>query len=184
MSLPNRAIAATGPAVGLVLAEGRPAGIVAFEAALVGFFVDAADLVGVPKSVAAIYGVIFASPQPLSFAEIGSRLKLSKGSVSQGLRILREVGAVSEVSAAADRAAQFAPDLELRKLIGRFLENRLQKQLDTSRNRLQDLKVSAAAFPSPARKEMLRRVKKLQQWNDRSRALVPVVKGFLHLTSV
>ncbi len=61
---------------------------------MVAFFVDAAELLGVPKSVAAIYGIVFASPAALSFSEIEERLAISKGSVSQGLRVLRDVGAI------------------------------------------------------------------------------------------
>ena len=66
----------------------------AFEQAMVGFFTEAAEMLGLPKSVAAIYAVIFASPRPLSFADVETRLQLSKGSVSQGLRFLRQIGAI------------------------------------------------------------------------------------------
>ena len=170
------------PASNLVIAAGRPPDVVAFETATVDFFVDAADLLGVPKSVAAIYGIVFASPVPLSFADIEGRLDISKGSISQGLRVLRDVGALQEVSADSDRAELFTPDLELRRLVGRFLENRLKKQLDSGSTRLIGLKKSAAVFPAPAQRELLQRVKKLQQWHDRSRALLPVVRGFLKLT--
>jgi DNA-binding transcriptional regulator GbsR (MarR family) len=166
----------------MILPGDRPADQVAFENSVVGFFVDAADLLGVPKSVAAIYGVVFASPVPLSFADIDARLDVSKGSISQGLRVLREVGALKEVSREADRAELFTPDLEMRKLVGRFLENRLQKQLDAGHTRLAGLKKSVAMFPAPAQKELLQRIRKLQQWHDRSRALLPLAKGFLKLT--
>jgi DNA-binding transcriptional regulator GbsR (MarR family) len=154
---------------------------VAFETALVDFFVDAADLLGVPKSVAAIYGIVFASPAPLSFAEIEARLDISKGSVSQGLRVLKEVGALKEVSTATDRAELFTPDLELRKLVARFLENRLQKQLDAGKGRLNTL---AKAVPGrKADAEVLRqRLKYLQSWHDKARALMPMAKVFLKLT--
>ena len=53
----------------------RSASVVGFEEAVVDFFVDAADLLGVPKSVAVLYGIVFASAQPLSFADIEARLK-------------------------------------------------------------------------------------------------------------
>src|SRR4051794_1898438 len=53
------------PAARLVRADGRPADMVAFDEAVVAFFFDAADILGVPKSLAAIYGVCFASPEPL-----------------------------------------------------------------------------------------------------------------------
>src|SRR5689334_14126981 len=122
--MPRQSATATETSVnsGLVRPGNRPVEVVAFENTTVDFFVDAAELLGVPKSVAAIYGIVFASPEPLSFADIEARLDISKGSVSQGLRVLREVGALKEVSVAADRAELFEPDLELRKLVARFLE--------------------------------------------------------------
>ncbi|HVZ63788.1 MAG TPA: transcriptional regulator [Lacunisphaera sp.] len=170
------------PPSGLVLAGSRPAAAVAFEAAVVDFFVDAADLLGVPKSVAAIYGLVFASPGPLSFADIESRLDFSKGSISQGLRMLREVGALKEVSGPDDRAELFTPDLEMRKLIQRFLEQRLQKQLDSGRSRLAEFKKAVTVFPASSQKELTLRLKKLQQWHDRARGLMPIARTFLKIS--
>lgn len=165
---------------GLVLPGDRPAEMVAFETALVDFFVDAADLLGVPKSVAAIYGIVFASPSPLSFAAIEARLDISKGSVSQGLRVLKEVGALKEVSTAQDRTELFAPDLELRKLIGRFIENRLQKQLASGNARLTSLGKAVPGRHGEA--ALLRdRIKQLQNWHNKARALLPIAKTFLKL---
>lgn len=69
----------------------------AVSSAIVAYFVDAAALLGVPKSVAAIYGTCFASSEPLSFSEIQERLDLSAGSISQGLKLLREMGALKIV---------------------------------------------------------------------------------------
>lgn len=169
------------PASQLVLAGDRPADVVAFEAAMVDFFVDAAELLGVPKSVAAIYGIVFASPVPLSFADIESRLDISKGSVSQGLRVLREVGAVKEVSTDADKTELFEPDLEMRKLVARFLENRLSKQLGQGSARLDQL---AKTLPKGRNSEaavLKARVKQLQNWNSKAKALLPIAKTFLKL---
>jgi FlaA1/EpsC-like NDP-sugar epimerase len=73
----------------LVLEAGREPQAVEFERALVAFFLDAAEMLGVPKSVAAIYGVCFASPLPLSFADIEERLDISKGSISQPSAAIR-----------------------------------------------------------------------------------------------
>ena len=173
-------IADRPPGSGLVLGSDRDPEVVAFESALVDFFVEAADLLGVPKSVAAIYGIVFASVAPLSFAEIEARLDISKGSVSQGLRVLREVGAVKEVSKAADRTELFEPDLEMRQLIAHYITNKLQAQFDTGKGRL-----SAIAKSVPGRSgeaEVLRnRVKKLQNWHGKAGALLPMAKTFLKL---
>jgi DNA-binding transcriptional regulator GbsR (MarR family) len=169
-------------ASGLVLANDRAADTVAFERAMVDFFVDAAELLGVPRSVAAIYGIVFASPAPLSFADIEARLDISKGSVSQGLRVLREVGAVKEVSTAADKAELFEPETEMRSLMGRFIENRLEKQLDAGKGKLKLLNKGASAFANGQQKVLRQRIAKVQQWHDRTRALLPVIRTFLKLT--
>jgi DNA-binding transcriptional regulator GbsR (MarR family) len=167
---------------GLVLAGDRPADVVAFEAAMVDFFVDAAELLGVPKSVAAIYAIVFASPVPISFAAIEARLDISKGSVSQGLRVLREVGAIKEVSAAADKAELFEPDLEMRKLVQRFIENRLSKQLQSGGSRLDQLAKTVPKGRNGEAAVLKTRVKQLQNWNSKAKALMPIAKTFLKLT--
>jgi len=167
---------------GLVLAAGRAEESVEFDRQVVDFFVGAADLLGVPKSVAAIYGIVFASPLPLSFAEIEARLDISKGSISQGLRLLRDVGALKEVSSSRDRAELFAPDLELRKLVGRFIENRLEKQLTAGRSKLEALSRSVPGTNAEGA-VLQKRLKSLSDWNSKARALLPVARTFLKLSS-
>ncbi len=166
----------------LVIPNGRPPSIIAFEIAVVSFFVEAADLLGVPKSVAAIYGICFASPEPLGFAEIDALLDISTGSISQGLRVLREVGALKVVSAPVERRDRFTPDLELRKLAARFLEERVDKQLKAGNTRLKTLKAAVPAGSNGSARELRDRLKQLQNWHDKSRALLPVVKTFLTLS--
>lgn len=157
----------------------RPLDVVEFERQVVDFFVSAADLLGVPKSVAAIYGTVFASPTPLSFAEIESRLNISKGSISQGLRVLREVGALKEVSLASDRAERFSPDLELRKLVSRFLESRLEKQLTAGSVRLEQLRAAVPGDSAANSAELKVRLKSLSDWHSKARGLLPLVRGVL-----
>jgi len=161
---------------------GRPSDVVAFEESLINFFTDAAELLGVPKSVAIIYGLVFASPEPLSFAEIEVRLHLSKGSISQGLRVLRETGAIMEVSAPCDRVERFTPDLELRRLIQRFLEHRLEKQLDTGGTRLAALAKTLPVLPKAETDTLRSRLKHLQQWHTKTSALLPLARTFLQIT--
>jgi DNA-binding transcriptional regulator GbsR (MarR family) len=167
----------------LVISTGRPADQVAFDTAVVGFFVEAAGLLGVPRSVAAIYGMVFASPVPLSFADIEARLDISKGSISQGLRILREIGAVTEVSAATSRVELFTPDLELRKLIARFISFRLQTQLTSGQKRLAAIANQVPKANLPHRELLRERIKHLTGWHKKAHALLPVARTFLKLGS-
>lgn len=178
----------------------QSAEIASFERAVVEFFLEAADLLGVPKSVAAIYGIIFASPQPLSFADVEQRLAISKGSVSQGLRVLREVGAINVAGAvktvtdgtaspalhgkSQDRAPArrdlYVPDLELRKLVSHFLDKRLSRHLEAGKMRLTAL--DEAVPKGPAGEVLRGRMKSLKDWHRKTRALMPVAKAFLKVS--
>jgi HTH-type transcriptional regulator, glycine betaine synthesis regulator len=184
---------AVASAAYLVRTEGRDPAVTAFEVELVSFFVQAADLLGVPKSVAAIYGICFASPDPLSLADIDERLDISIGSISQGLRVLREVGALRVVEGGGqrteggpirhdDRRDYYEPDLELRKLIDQWIEGRLQKQLSSGRNRLQAIARAVPAGRNGSAKLLRARLKALQTWHDKARGVMPIVKAFLKLT--
>lgn len=166
----------------LVLVGERSRESVEFDRQVVNFFVSAADLLGVPKSVAAIYGIVFASPAPLSFAAIEARLDISKGSISQGLRVLREVGALKEVSSTTDRSELFTPDLELRKLVARFLENRLQKQLEAGSSRLAALSKAVPGNNGEAA-ELKKRLKSLSDWHGKARTVLPLVRTMLKVGS-
>ena len=58
------------------------------------FFSEVVQVFGVPKSVGQIFGLLYATPEPLSFSDIVERLEISKGSASQGLQLLRSLGAI------------------------------------------------------------------------------------------
>jgi HTH-type transcriptional regulator, glycine betaine synthesis regulator len=180
---------------GLIRPNGRAADVVQFEQALVGFFVDAADLLGVPKSVAAIYGICFASPEPLGFSEIQDRLDISAGSISQGLRILREVGALKlsdrvpsslrsdpTTPPEAKRRDFYEPDLELRNLIARFIQQRVDRQLNAGRSSLRKVLKLVPSSTNDSADLLNARLKSLQTWHDKARAVLPVIRAFLKLT--
>ena len=169
------------PGTTLVIGNGRSPEVIAFETQIVEFFVDVAGTLNLPKSVAAIYGILFASPVPLTFAEIESRLDFSKGSISQGLRTLREIGAIKEVSAPSDRAELFQPDTEMRQIIAHFLASRVDDQLQSAKRRFDAFNGALAAFPNGEQKILKQRLHKLQRWHKRTQALLPVIRTFLKL---
>lgn len=174
-----------------VIPMGRPKAIILFEEEMVGLFIDAADLLGLPRSVAAVYGLLFASPQPLSFSEIAARLSFSNGSVSTGLKTLRGMGAVRLAEAASGQGGEgeeptrrrdrYEPDTEMRRLLQRFIEQRLETQLSRGNARLTNLNGAASAFAAADRKVMEQRLYKLRRWHDRTRAMMPVIRTFLKL---
>jgi len=167
--------------------EGHRDGIAVtdFEQAVVRLFTDTADLLGVPKSVAMIYGMLFASPTPLTFAEIEARLGISKGSVSQGLRFLREIGAVRPaggdefVHESARTPVAYEPVVELRKLLTRLIADKLQPQIKAGGERIEELGRLLPALPAAEAAVLSGRLKHLHVWQRRSREFLPLLKTFL-----
>src|SRR2546422_6670826 len=82
----------------------RPAApLTALETEIIDLFVQLSHLLGQPRSLAEIYGLLFISARPLAMDDLIERLHMSKGSASQGLKFLRSVGAVKMVYMPADR---------------------------------------------------------------------------------
>ena len=73
------------------------------ETEIIDFFVQLSRLLGQPRSLAEIYGLLFISGRPLAMDDLIERLQISKGSASQGLKFLRNIGAVRMVYVAGER---------------------------------------------------------------------------------
>lgn len=150
-----------------------------FERELTSLFVGAAEILGLPKSVASIYGTIFASPRPLSFADIEERLAISKGSVSQGIRILRAIGVIDAVAADDDRREYFAPQMEIRRLLLHMIQDRIEPQLTNVTLSLSKLSDGLSSFEATDAQEMRRRLRYLQSWDRKARMALPILKAIL-----
>jgi hypothetical protein len=70
-----------------------------FQSECIELFAEVVYALGLPRSIGQIYGLLYASPLPLSFSDIVERLDISKGSASQGLQLLRTLGAINVADA-------------------------------------------------------------------------------------
>ena len=103
--------------------EARTAGVAPLnpvEVEVIHLFVQFSRALNQPPSIAEIYGLLFVSPRPLPQDDFGDRLNMSKGTASQGLRYLLDLGAVRTVYVAGDRRVHYEAVAELRNLAGRF----------------------------------------------------------------
>ncbi len=158
-----------------------PAGEVSpeFERGCVEFFADVVQVLGVPSSVGQIYGLLFASLRPQSFTDIVERLAISKGSASQGLQLLRSLGAVQSMNVAGSRRELFVPELGLRKLVSGVLREKVEPMM-AGGGRLYRLRACAQKTPhGPAAKFSLDRVKQIETWRRQMGLLLPVMRTFL-----
>lgn len=160
------------------------------ESEVIAIFVQMTQVLGIPRSLGEIYGLLFATPEPLAFQDIADRLRLSKGSVSQGLRFLRTVGAIKPVVVPGDRREFFEPVVELRALVSGFLRERLNPQLESWGARAKALKVGDFLKPEGPEdhSDHLReseakiiggRLDKLKTWQKRANTVLPMIGKLL-----
>jgi HTH-type transcriptional regulator, glycine betaine synthesis regulator len=149
------------------------------EREFVSIFSDLADLFGNPRSHGAIYGVLFSSERPLSMDEIIMRLDISKGSASQGLRQLEELGAILRTKEDGERSHTYVARIELKPLIAGFLHKRLTPRLVSSAQRLKELEKLLPQMPPAFRPIARLRLKRVTKWHRRARTFLPLAQKLL-----
>jgi DNA-binding transcriptional regulator GbsR (MarR family) len=154
------------------------------EVEFVDLFVGFARSVKAPKSLGEIYALLYASPDPLTFDTIVRKLAISRGSASQGLRLLRSFGAVKATYVAGDRRDHFVAETELRKLVSGFLRERIAPALEGGVERLGRLSAALDDVPAATRRsaenEFLRhRAERLHAWQRMARESLPALVRLL-----
>ena len=155
------------------------AGLSPLESEAVDLFVGLAQVVGLPKSIGQIYGLLYISTVPLSLDDIVERLDISKGSASQGLKFLRSTGAVRACDDHDSRCDHYEAETGLRALASGFLKEQIEPRLESGEGRLARLKRLAVAAPAAERDHVVQRVKQLETWHRRAAGLLPLLIRFL-----
>jgi HTH-type transcriptional regulator, glycine betaine synthesis regulator len=149
------------------------------EVDVIHLFVQLSRALNQPPSVAEIYGLLFISPKPLPQDDFPERLNLSKGSASQGLRYLMDLGAVRTVYVAGDRRVHYEAVAELRNLVNRFLRQQVLTYFDDSGDRLDRIQAEVQELPDGDREFALSRVRMLRSWSKNAKRLLPLVLAIL-----
>ncbi len=137
-------------------------------------------VLGLPRSIGEIYGLLFVSPEALSLDDLVQRLGISKGSASQGLRALKALGAVREASTETERRTYYEPAVELKRLAGGFIREQVRPHLDSGRSKISRLARTARDLEDPQRREFLGdRIDRLDQWMRRGSKVLPVLQKLL-----
>jgi DNA-binding transcriptional regulator GbsR (MarR family) len=149
------------------------------EVEVISVFVNAVRILGMPKSVGEIYGLLFIAPEPMPLDALVARLNISKGSASQGLKVLRAVGAVKLVYATGDRRDHYAAETELKKLAAGFIREEIKPRLDSGADRLERLRDLSRSVTSAQGDFFRDRIGRLANWHARSQSLMPLISGML-----
>jgi DNA-binding transcriptional regulator GbsR (MarR family) len=153
------------------------------ERQVVAIFVDGVKVLGLPRSIGEIYGLLFVSRSPLSLDDLVQRLRISKGSASQGLRMLRNLGAVREANGAngnGERRTYYEPAVELKRLVGGFIREQVRPHLDSGKIKINHLAATARGVDDPEQREFLcDRVDRLNQWLRSAGRVLPILQKLL-----
>ena len=151
----------------------------ALEVEVIDLFVAATRLLGLPRSLGEIYGLLFMAAEPLTFDQLVNRLRISKGSVSQGLKALRAFGAVKLSYVSGDRRDHYGAETDLKSLVSGFINGQMLPHLQTGEVRLARLRELGEALGEELGPEQRVRLAKLEYWHHRARTLAPLAGKFL-----
>ena len=152
-------------------------GLNSVEAEFVAFFVQMATALSLPRSVGEIFGYLFAADEPKPFDEVVSRLGISKGSASQGLKFLLGMGAISTVYVPRDRRTFYEAETKMRKLFSRALQESVRPHLEANGRLIDAIEEHIDLAPDhESREEHYRaRAASLKGWNDKALQLLPLL---------
>ncbi len=149
------------------------------EVEVIHLFVQLSRALNQPPSVAEIYGLLFVAPRPLPQDDFGDRLNMSKGTASQGLRYLLDLGAVRTVYVAGDRRVHYEAVAELRNLAGRFVRQQILTNFEDSGTRLARIAAEAQKLSGDERQMAVARLKLLQSWEKNVKRVLPIILSIL-----
>jgi len=143
------------------------------ETQAIDLFIGFVGLLGLPKSIGELYGLLFFSAQPLAMDDLMQRLNMSKGAASQGLKLLRTFGAIKTVYVAGSRRDHYLAEIELSRFAAGFIKEELQPHLDHGLLRLQRMESLISDLPNADQSGAVARLARLQHWHEKSQALIP-----------
>jgi len=141
------------------------------------------NMMGMPRSVGEIYGLLYFSEKPLPMDEIATRLAISIGSASQGLKNLRALKAIKSTYVAGDRRDHYVAESEFRRLFSNFIKDEIMPHLDSAKERI--LRMEKLIESGDAEIENAEfyqiRIDKLKRLTKASSRLLPAMTGLLKL---
>lgn len=149
-----------------------------FQQECVAIFQRAAAAFSLAPSVGQVYGLLFATEEPLSMDQIMVRLGTSRGGTHQSLRWLRQIGAVERHFKPGQRKEFFAAVLNLRKLAGSFVAARINPHVESGQEHLGRLRASIAPDDEPASVFQRERYEQMERWHRFLGDLLPFVQTF------
>ena len=149
------------------------------ETEVIGLFVQLANALGQPRSLAEVYGLLFISPKPLALEDLSKRLRLARATVNMALKILNKAGAIKIVYVLGSRSVDYESVADPRKLVVRFWRDQILPQLEASQEYMERIADLVKRLPPEDRARLDDRVTELQSWGKQSSGFVPILTKML-----
>ena len=143
------------------------------------FFVRMMSMLGMPRSVGEIYGLLYFSPDPLPMDQIVNRLGISVGSASQGLKTLRALKAVRTSYVPGDRRDHYLAETEFRRLFSNFIKEEIMPHMESAKERIERMENSLLHESEDSEEFYKIRIEKLKRLTRAGGRLLPALAGLL-----
>ena len=143
------------------------------------FFVRMMSMLGMPRSVGEIYGLLYFSTTPLPMDQIVSRLGISLGSASQGLKTLRSLKAVRTSYVPGDRRDHYLAETEFRRLFSNFIKEEILPHMESAQDRISRMEDSLSVLNAGDDEFYKIRIEKLKRLSRAGSRLLPALAGLL-----
>ncbi|MDG1139817.1 MAG: hypothetical protein P8N49_09900 [Opitutales bacterium] len=153
----------------------------ALELESIDFFVRLMSLLGLPRSVGEIYGLLYFNHDSMCMEQIASKLAISIGSASQGLKTLRSLKAVKTSYVPGDRRDHYLAESEFRRLFSSFLKDEILPHLESAKDRISRMEESLPVENQEQSEFYNIRIEKLKRLTKTSGRLLPALAGLLRL---
>jgi DNA-binding transcriptional regulator GbsR (MarR family) len=150
-------------------------GLGELEREVIELFIRMADVLNLPRSVGEIYGLLFISSAPLCLDDCRIRLNISKGSTSQGLKILRSFGAIRTVYIPGDRKDYYVAETSLRKIASGFAGEQIQPHVHSGKDRIERIRELLEAQGAADRENLQEKIDLLDNWQKRAGKTLPLI---------
>jgi len=151
--------------------------VAALEKEAIPMFIAVARLLGYPRSVGEIFGILFAAEKPLTFEGITRKRGISAGSVSVGLRHLRNLGVVIAMPVDGDRRDYFTVNDDFARVNAALIRYHLEPRVSAARIRIDRIRVMAGRLSqSGPHRHLAQRLERFADWQGQlMRVLAPLL---------
>ncbi len=143
------------------------------QSEIITYWVEIATSLGFPRSMGEIYGLIFATKDPLCADEIVAVLGMSRSGVGQGLKALLEIGAIRPTHQPGNRKEHYQIQPDLGVLVKQILNSRVFPSLEELARTRKTLAEAVSQENSP---HLHQRFDKLERWHNKASPILKLLK--------